>query len=727
MQLARAQSLGSFVAQLQKRSELALIALVISIVAAMVIPLPHVLLDVLVAFNIICGVALVFMAVYIPAPTAFATFPSVLLVTTLFRLSVSIATTRAILLDADAGKIIETFGNNVAGGNVIVGVVMFCIITVVQFLVVAKGAERVAEVAARFTLDAMPGKQLSIDSDLRSGLLDKDEARRKRKMLELESQLHGSLDGALKFVKNDAIASIIIVLVNLFGGIALGILYHDMSFAVAATTFSILTIGEGMVAQIPALFAAFSAGMIVTRTASDDEGNLGEAISGQLFAQPKVFLGTGFIALLMMAVPGFPALIFAVFAIVMLLLAYMLQPSLFNPLLNKIGLKKYATAEVATKAATAAKESASQALAAPLMLQISADLLSDCPEDELRKRLAETREKLFAEMGVAVPEIAVVVSREVTSRQYRLMLFDVPVAQGFVPTGYSLRPNQIHSKLSRDMLYLASPATDDKASNSSEPPSAPPPDTPLGVWVAATDSNANANANTKPENSASDQSGNHEPLLSLVSGSALIVFHVQLAVKKHLGSFLGIQEVNQLLTRMASQYPDLVKESLRILPLQRIADVLRRLIEEDISVRNLRDILESLVEWGSREKDIVMLAEYVRHGLKRYLTDKYAGPTRSMKALLLHPEVEEHFRRALQASNLGTILALDPETAQRFVQSLRATIAEAATPRLVLLTAMDIRRYVRKLIEVEFSALPVVAYGELESDVRVEPVGNVFL
>jgi type III secretion protein V len=711
---ARAQGFASVAVQLQKRSELGLIALVISVVAAMVIPLPHALLDVLVAFNIICGVALVFMAVYIPAPTAFATFPSVLLVTTLFRLSVSIATTRAILLDADAGKIIETFGNNVAGGNVIVGIVMFCIITVVQFLVVAKGAERVAEVAARFTLDAMPGKQLSIDSDLRSGLIDKDEARRKRKMLELESQLHGSLDGALKFVKNDAIASIIIVLVNLFAGIALGILYHDMSFSVAATTFSILTIGEGMVAQIPALFAAFSAGMIVTRTASDDEGNLGQAITGQLFAQPKVFLGTGFIALLMVAVPGFPGLVFAAFAIVMLLLAYMLQPALFNPLLNKIGLKRYAAVEVATKAATAAKESASQALAAPLLLQVSADLLKDCPEDDLRKRLIEAREKLYTEMGVNVPEVAVTVSPLLKSRQYRLMLFDVPVANGFVPVGYSLRPNQIQSKLSRDMLYLAAPMANEADSATT------PPETPLGIWVAASDSTASQNAQANPAE-------NNDPMLSLVSGSALVVYHVHLAIKKHLGSFLGIQEVNQLLTRMAQQYPDLVKESLRILPLQRIADVLRRLIEEDIAVRNLRDILESLVEWGSREKDIVMLAEYVRHGLKRYLTDKYAGPTRSMRALLLHPEVEEHFRRALQASSLGTILALDPETAQRFVQSLRVTIAEAASPRLVLLTAMDIRRYVRKLIEVEFSSLPVVAYGELESDVRVEPVGNVFL
>ncbi len=716
MQIASASSLSSIVFQLQKRSEIGLIALVISVVAAMVIPLPHALIDVLVGFNIVCGIALVFMAVYIPAPTAFATFPSVLLVTTLFRLSVSIATTRAILLDADAGKIIETFGNNVAGGNVVVGVVMFCIITVVQFLVVAKGAERVAEVAARFTLDAMPGKQLSIDSDLRSGLIDKDEARRKRKMLELESQLHGSLDGALKFVKNDAIASIIIVIVNLFGGIAVGVFYLDMAIADAGRTFSILSIGEGMVAQVPALFAAFSAGMIVTRTASDEEGNLGQAITSQLFAQPKVFLGTGFIALLMMAVPGFPTLVFGAFACVLILLAYVLQPALFNPALRKIGLKKYIAAEVETKAATAAKETASYALAAPLMLQISTDLRTECPEEDLRKRLAGAREKLYTEMGVAVPEMVVVVASQLKSRQYRLMLFDVPIAHGFVPVGYSLQPGQIQSKLSREMLYLAAPNTETDTKGV-------PPETPLGIWVATNDSNSAQ----QPRHESSDSLSADEPVMSLVSGSALVVFHVHLAVKKHLGSFLGVQEVNQLLTRMAQQYPDLVKESLRILPLQRIADVLLRLIEEDIAIRNLRDILEALVEWGSREKDIVMLAEYVRHGLKRYLTDKYAGPTRSMRALLLHPEVEEHFRRALQASNLGTILALDPETAQRFVQSLRATIAEAAAPGLVLLTAMDIRRYVRKLIEVEFSALPVVAYGELESDVRVEPVGNVFL
>jgi type III secretion protein V len=713
MKPSKLDTLSKWIIQLQRRSDIFFVVIVVAIIGALVIPLPHALIDALVALNISIGVALLFMSVYISTPTAFAAFPAVLLVTTLFRLAVTVSTARAILMDADAGRIIETFGNSVAGGNLVVGLVLFCIITLVQFMVVAKGAERVAEVAARFTLDAMPGKQLSIDSDLRSGLIDKDEARRKRKLLELESQLHGALDGAMKFVKNDAIVSIIIIIICILAGLAVGMLMNDMTIGEAFRTYSILTVGEGMVAQIPALFAALAAGLIVTRTASEGDSNLGEAIATQIFAQPKVFLGTGVVALLMMAVPGFPALVFAVLSIILISTAYVLKPALFNPVLNKVGLKNWAAPEAEVKGGAPGKETGPSVMAAPITLQIASDLTGECPVDDLRLRLTEHKEKLYAEMGVPVPDTVVVVSTALRSRQYRLMLFDVPIAQGFVPVGYSLKPNQIQSKLTRDMLYL--PTVESAAGGNSVPP-----ETPLGTWVASPQKKPGASS----EQAASLSS---DTSYSMVSGSALIVFHVQLAVKKHLGSFLGIQEVNQLLTRMASQYPDLVKESLRILPLQRIADVLRRLIEEDIAIRNLRDILEGLVEWGSREKDIVMLAEYVRHGLKRYLSDKYAGPARSMRALLLHPEVEEHFRRALQVSNVGTILALDPETAQRFIQSLRTTMAEANASGLVLLTAMDIRRYVRKLIENEFSALPVLAYGELESDVRVEPVGNVFL
>src|SRR5581483_9723191 len=303
-------------------SDILLAVGVVAIVALMILPMPLLVIDSLVALNVLFGVGLLLLAIYIPGPTAFASFPSVLLLTTLFRLSLSIAITRLILLDADAGHIIETFGQLVVGGNLVVGLVVFLIITVVQFIVIAKGAERVAEVAARFTLDAMPGKQLSIDSDLRSGLIDKDEARRRRGFLERESQLNGALDGAMKFVKGDAIASIIIVIVNLLGGLTIGVLQKDMSAGEAVQVYSILTIGDGMVAQIPALLSAMAAGLVVTRSAGEGrDGHLGESIGRQITAQPRALLATGVVALLLALVPGFPMAVFIAVAVVAFLLA----------------------------------------------------------------------------------------------------------------------------------------------------------------------------------------------------------------------------------------------------------------------------------------------------------------------------------------------------------------------------------------------------------------------
>src|SRR5436190_118603 len=298
-------------------SDLVLVAGVVAIVALMVLPLPLWLIDLLVAINIAGGLLLLLLSLYISSPLEFSVFPSVLLMTTLFRLSLSIATTRMILLSGHAGHIIDTFGKMVAGGNLVVGLVVFLIITVVQFIVIAKGAERVAEVAARFSLDAMPGKQLSIDSDLRSGLIDKDDAKRRRKSLELESKLHGSLDGAMKFVKGDAIAGIIIIVINLLGGLAVGVMQQDLDISTAMSRYSILTIGEGMVAQIPALLGAMAAGLIVTRTNDDEhDRHLGDAIRKQLSAKPRVLLVAGGICLLFALVPGFPALTFILLALV---------------------------------------------------------------------------------------------------------------------------------------------------------------------------------------------------------------------------------------------------------------------------------------------------------------------------------------------------------------------------------------------------------------------------
>jgi type III secretion protein V len=706
---------------IQRNGHILLVIGVLMIVSAMIMPLPLWLLDVLVAINIAMGVGLLLMGLYISSPTAFASFPNVLLITTLFRLSLSIATTRSILLHAEAGHIIDSFGNMVAGGNLVVGLVVFIIITVVQFIVVAKGAERVAEVAARFSLDAMPGKQLSIDSDLRSGLIDKEEAKRKRKMLELESQLHGSLDGAMKYVKGDAIASIIIIIVNILAGLGIGVLMQGQSIGQAFTTYSLLTVGEGMVAQIPALLAAFSAGLIVTRTGTAEDGNLGAAISGQIFDQPKVFVASGFVCILLMLVPGFPAAVFGILSILCFGVGYLLKPSIFAPVFRRIGLGASVAADEKREAAAGSTSRKDEfAPMSPVSLSLSPSLIDRIEPQKLKVGLESIRQTVFKDLGVVLPETDVLFTPDVPQNCYRLFIFGVPVASGELVDGFWLKRVAEISGVAKSLPKLPAPADVNVAIGAA--PHA------LGEWVSQAEAEAQTNTNANDAADRNATSSANAPMF--LHGVDLVLFHVRHALTRNASQFLGIQEVNQILGRASQQYPDLVKESVRVLPPQRIADVLKRLVEESISIRNLRDILESLAEWGSREKDIVMLTEYVRLGLKRYLSDKYAGNERRMSSILLDPEVEDHFRRSLQVSNSGTILAIDPETAQRFLASLRAALAERADEKLAsqltVLTAMDIRRYVRKLVENDFPLLPVLSYGELETDIQVNPVGRVF-
>ena len=374
---------------------------VVAIVALMILPLPTTLIDVLVALNILIGVGLLLLAIYIPSPVAFSSFPSVLLITTLFRLSLAIAITRLILLNADAGHIIDTFGNMVVGGNLVVGIVVFLIITVVQFIVVAKGAERVAEVAARFTLDAMPGKQLSIDSDLRSGLIDKDEARRRRRLLEIESQLHGSLDGAMKFVKGDAVAGIVIIIINLLGGLAIGVLQLSMPMSEAIHTYSILTIGDGLVSQIPALLASISAGLIVTRTASEErDRHLGEAISRQISNEPRVAIIAGLVAMLLVWVPGFPKLVF-------LLLGLGLLAFSAWRLREKFGVLRRLL-RVAEPSGDLERHDALFADGGPapppsLLLEIDRTVAEQLTAPQIRVALVDVAQRVREEFGVPVP------------------------------------------------------------------------------------------------------------------------------------------------------------------------------------------------------------------------------------------------------------------------------------------------------------------------------------
>ena len=659
-------------------SDIILAFAAVTIISVMILPLPLVIIDTLVAVNISIGFGLLLLGIYIPTPVAFSSFPSVLLLTTLFRLAISIAITRSILLHAEGGHIVETFGTLVAGGNLVVGMVVFLIITVVQFIVIAKGAERVAEVAARFTLDAMPGKQLSIDSDLRAGLIDKDEARRKRRLLETESQLHGSLDGAMKFVKGDAIAGIVIILINLLGGLAIGVLQRGMPLAEATRVYSILTIGDGLVSQIPAILATIAAGLVVTRTTGEiDDRHLGDAITRQVSNQPRVVLITGILALLMTLVPGFPWPVFLFLGIGLLTFSayhYRYQFELLRRLFR-------VTDEEVLADVHASVEHDDLAPPAPLQLQVSPLLAQSMGAHNLEARAVDIAQRLREEYGVPVPVPSLRIVSTFGEDEYRLTAFGARIATG---------------RLRSDAVLQPQPAT---AANATKLPGFYPA-VIAGEWV---------------------QSGEGtQPPLEVLGA------HMTAAIRRRMGGFLGIQETSNLFAKMQRDYPDLVKEMLRVVAPQRVADVLRRLSEEGVPVRNLRDSFEAITDVGGREKDVVLLTEYVRVALKREIADRYSDDERTLHVLLIHPELEDKLRQSVRVAGGASQLAISPELAGRLGNEVRAHLGRQATGvKPVLLCSLDVRRHLRKLMEVDFFDLPVLSYQELAPDLRIVQAGQI--
>ena len=630
---------------LSRYTDIALVAGIVAIIALMIVPLPNWAIDILVAVNISGGILLLLLAIYISSPLEFSVFPSVLLISTLFRLALSIATTRMILLHGEAGHIIQTFGDMVAGGNLVVGLVVFLIITVVQFIVIAKGSERVAEVAARFSLDAMPGKQMSIDSDLRSGLIDKDEARRRRRMLENESKLNGSLDGAMKFVKGDAIAGIIIIIINLLGGLTIGVLQQDMTLSDATVKYSILTIGDGMVSQIPALLGAMSAGLLVTRTTDDEhDKHLGDAIGRQLTAKPRVLLMGGGLCVLFSAVPGFPTVVFMALGLAFFAAGFMLTPSLrarweklAQPTLSAV-MRRSPTAPVLMSA-----EAVQVRPTVPLLLEVPVGRLDAQESHSLLAGLEGVLDHFQLNLGMRLPRIDVHAMRpdEDKPAVWRLLAYEVPIAEG---------------ELQQE--------------------------------------------DTVPS----------------------LVNEVRESLRRHVNLFMGTQEANLLLTRAAIDLPDVVKETLRALPLARVAEILRRLVEEEVAIRNLRDILETLADTAQREKDVYALTELTRIGLKRQISHRYA-PDGHLRAVLLEPALEEMLRNAIRHDSGAQQLALDPLEMSRLMTRFR-NVVQVFKPAAIV-TAVDIRRHVRKLIEQDCFDVPVLSYHELLPSLQLEALHRV--
>ncbi|MCY4563295.1 MAG: type III secretion system export apparatus subunit SctV [Gammaproteobacteria bacterium] len=687
-----------------QRKDVLLASLLVSIIFMMILPLPTELVDVLIGTSMGIAVILLMLAIYISSAGEFFAFPAVLLLSTLFRLALSITTTRLVLLQADAGKIIDTFGNFVVAGNLVVGMVIFLIITIVQFLVITKGAERVAEVSARFSLDAMPGKQMSIDGDMRAGVIDMDEARRRRQKVEKESQLYGSMDGAMKFVKGDAIAGLIIIAINLVGGLIIGVTQRGLSLEEATHIYSILTIGDGLVAQIPALLIAMTAGIIVTRVSTDETENLASDISQQFGAQPRALLVAGGLMLAFSLIPGFPSITFLALAALtggagMLLLRASKKreagaaDSRVSSILTPVPTETSTEAEIETQL----RGEQEITLGATLLVDISASLQEHIDMRSLNREAAKVRRALYLDLGVPFPGVHVRFNENLADNAYAVLLQEIPVAKGDLRPGY--------------VLFSADGSQLDIARFPYEEGEPFLPNIPT-VWIEE----------------------KHGPALEEASMSymelhRILTYHLAHVMKRYAAEFIGIQETYNLFERLQPTFPDLIKEAQRVLPVNHTTEVLKRLVGEDISIRNVRLILEALVHWGQQEKDVVMLTEYVRGDLKRFISYKYSSDQNVLSAYLLDEDLEETVRGGIRQTSSGNYLALDPSVTRKLVSQARALVGDISRlPRKpVIVTALDIRRYVRKIIEIELYDLAVLSFQELTQEVTVQPLGKIAL
>lgn len=697
-----------FLNALAKRNDLLLAFLLICIVFMMILPLPTAVIDVLIALNLCLAAILLMAAVYLTDVVQLSSFPSILLLTTLFRLALAISTTRLILIQADAGHIVETFGRFVVGGNLVVGLVVFLILTIVNFMVITKGSERVAEVSARFSLDSMPGKQMSIDSDMRAGMIELDEAKRRRNKLEKESQLYGAMDGAMKFVKGDAIAGLIIIAVNMIGGIAIGTMQRGMPLGEALDRYSLLTIGDGLVSQIPALFVSITAGFIVTRVASEDNADLGSDISSQLVAEPKALMITAVILTVFAFVPGFPAPIFLILAVATGGGGWLIVRKRRRGASETRSREMPALAPAIVPAGKAPSlpdddadmtpiEAVSFALTVPLIVDIAASVRNAIRPDKLDREVARVRRALYFDLGVPFPGIHLRLNENLKDGEYRVLVNEIPVAAGAARPGYVIvRETEANLR----MFDVPFERGDDFL-----------PHTP-SYWVS-----------TKylP---VMERAG-----MQVMSLSTMLTFHLAHVLKSHASEFIGVQETMYLMNQMQKNFGELVREATRLLPTITITDVLQRLVSEDISIRDMRTILEALVTWGQREKDPIVLSEHVRAALSRYITHKFSGGQSIIPAYLISKEIEDVVRNAIRQTSGASYLALSPDMHRQLIASMRGAIGTvgsgAVTP--VILVPMDIRRFMRKIVERDFPNLAVLSYQELTASANIQPLERVKL
>ncbi len=679
---------------IMKNSDIFIAIGVIVILMVMIIPLPTPLLDLFIAFNITCSIMILFVAMYTIKPLDFSIFPSVLLLVTLLRLSLNIASTRLILLYGNegltaAGKVIKTFGSFVVGGNYVVGLVVFVILVVINFVVITKGSGRIAEVAARFTLDAMPGKQMSIDADLNAGLISEDEARERRETISREADFYGAMDGASKFVRGDAIAGIIITLINILGGLVIGVWQQGMTIATAATNYTVLTVGDGLVTQIPALVISTAAGIVVTRAAS--KGSLGAELVRQIVSQSRAIGLTAFIVLLMGLIPGLPKIPFGILALALGSMAYMTFRS-------EREAKEREDVTEAEEVDTPPQEQVESLLSLDLLdLEVGYGLipLVDPQQDgDLLERIRAIRRQFALDLGIVIPPIHIRDNLELKPNEYVLQIKGVRAAGGELMTGnyMAIDPGTVEKKI--------------EGISTKEPAFGLP-----ALWI--------------PEK---DRENAQMAGYTVVDLSTVVATHISEILKGHIHLLLGRQEVQKLLDNLSEEYPKVVEELIPThLSLGEVVKVLQNLLKEGISIRDLVTILETLADNAPVSKNPILLTEHVRQALARTITKKLVGEDRKLSVITLDQRIEDLISQSVRHTDQDSYLSIEPEAAQKILMTLNEKLEGFTELNLqpVVLCSPVVRPYFKQLTERFVSNLIVLSHNEISSDILIESIGVI--
>lgn len=662
---------------------------IIFILGLMIIPLPPFLLDFLLAINISFALLILIVALYINSPLEISVFPQLLLVLTIFRLALNISSTRLILLQGYAGKVINTFGNFVVGGSYVVGFIVFLILVIIQFIVIVKGSGRISEVAARFTLDAMPGKQMAIDADLNSGLITEGEARKRRDSIAREAEFFGSMDGASKFVKGDAIAGLLINAINIVGGIIIGVVQNGMDISQALQTYTILTIGDGLVSQVPALLIATSAGMVVTKSAEGK--SIDYQMRTQLFAKPRV-LGTVSGAIVMMAIiPGMPTIPFLVLASTLGTITFFVNK-------NKQE-KKPEEGEAEVVETETAEEKVEEYLQVdPVEVEIGYGLISLVDENKggnLFQKISSTRKYIALEYGVLVPPVRVRDNLQLNPNEYLIKIKGNLVAQ------YEIYSDRYLAMTSGEMTeQLSGIPTNDPAFGLP------------GFWI------------TEDEKDKAELLG-----CTVVDSISVLSTHLQETIKKHFDKILTRQSVKQLLENLKKEYPAVVEDvNPEVLPLGTIQKVLQNLLKELIPIKDLVQILESLIDYSKVTKNVDVLTEYVRHSLSDTIANLYKDSNNIIHAITVGEKLEEYIMNALtQQSDASQTLGLTPDMLKLLNESIQENLNSIKELGYmpILITSATIRPYLYRLINTTFPEIVVLSYTELPANIDIEFLGKV--